>query len=192
MIQKSIKIREKNIDYTLKVNKRSKNIRLTVHPDGRCVVTAPRYIPQFIINSFLINKSEWLISKIEYYLNLKTGPCKSKKEKKEEYLKYKENATLLVKERIEYFNTFYNYKWNRIVIRNQKTRWGSCSKRGNLNFNYKIVFLSKRAADYIVVHELCHLREFNHSHNFWSLVSQTIPDYLEIRKELKNKGLELS
>ena len=104
------------------------------------------------------------------------------------YIENKDKALSIVKDRIEYFNTFYNFKWNRIVIRNQKTRWGSCSRKGNLNFNYKIAFLPPKSADYIIVHELCHLGEFNHSQKFWNLVAQTIPDYLAIRKDLRKHG----
>ena len=103
-----------------------------------------------------------------------------------EYLKYKEQARILVKERLEYFNQFYGYTWNKIAIRNQRSRWGSCSKRGNLNFNYKIVLLPQNMADYVIVHELCHLREFNHSHDFWALVEKTMPNYKEIRKTMKS------
>jgi hypothetical protein len=110
----------------------------------------------------------------------------------QKYLKYKESARALVNERLQYFNQYYGYKWNKIAIRNQKTRWGSCSKAGNLNFNYKIALLPPRAADYIIVHELCHLKEFNHSQNFWNLVSKTIPDFKEVRKQLKNNGFTFS
>ena len=107
------------------------------------------------------------------------------------YLQYKGSALLLVKERIEYFNQFNNYKYGRLVVRNQKTRWGSCSKKGNLNFNYKIVLLTSKQADYIIVHELCHLKEFNHSQRFWGLVAQTVPDYKEVRSSLRKNGLSL-
>jgi predicted metal-dependent hydrolase len=90
-----------------------------------------------------------------------------------------------MEQRIEYYNQYYGFKYNKINIKNQKTRWGSCSKKGNLNFNYKILFLSAETRDYIVVHELCHLKEFNHSKKFWNLVAETIPNYLQIRKNLK-------
>ena len=108
------------------------------------------------------------------------------------YKIYKKKALEIVNERIIFFNQFYGYKWNNIVIRNQKTRWGSCSKKGNLNFNYKIALLPSEVADYIIVHELCHLGEFNHSQNFWNLVAKTIPDYKAIRKNLKNNEYKLS
>jgi predicted metal-dependent hydrolase len=106
-----------------------------------------------------------------------------------DYLKYKSTARALVLSRLEYFNQFYNFKYNSVRIKNQKTRWGSCSKKGNLNFSYKLALLSPWQADYIIVHELCHLGEFNHSQKFWALVAQTIPDYKKIRQELKRVNL---
>ena len=119
----------------------------------------------FVLVYDIINHMKELF-KIFFRTKKKIKYKKRKTKKNLDYLKYKNQATNLVKERIEYFNTFYNYKWGKIVVRNQKTRWGSCSKKGNLNFNYKIVLLSPEAADYIIVHELCHLKEFNHSERF--------------------------
>ena len=87
--------------------------------------------------------------------------------------------------RINYFNQFYGFKIKRIAIKNASTRWGSCSSLGNLNFNYKIMYLKPELADYLIVHELCHLGEFNHSKKFKELVSKTIPDYVRVNKELK-------
>lgn len=110
---------------------------------------------------------------------------KTSKAGRVEYLKYKEVAREVAIKRLEYFNQFYNFKYGQVAIRNQKTRWGSCSKKGNLNFNYKIALLPPELADYLVVHELCHLGEFNHSQNFWNLVGKTLPDYRELRKKLR-------
>ncbi len=115
---------------------------------------------------------------------------KSKK-RKAEYLKYKDRAKIFVINKIAELNKNYGYEINRITIRNQKTRWGSCSKKGNVNFNYKIVLLPEKLAEYIIVHEICHLGEFNHSANFWNLVAQTVPDYKEKRKELHKVGMNL-
>lgn len=91
----------------------------------------------------------------------------------------------IVHERLIFFNKVYGFKYGRVTIRNVKTRWGSCSKKGNLNFNYRIVFLPKELADYLVVHELCHLGEFNHSQKFWDLVAKAQPNYKKLRKELR-------
>ena len=99
--------------------------------------------------------------------------------------KKKEEARKLVESKVEHFNRFYKFKINRIAIRNQKTRWGSCSSKGNLNFNYKIIYLEPKLADYLIVHEMCHLAEFNHSRNFWGLVSKAIPDFSEANSKLR-------
>ncbi|MDP2944335.1 MAG: M48 family metallopeptidase, partial [bacterium] len=86
-----------------------------------------------------------------------------------------------------HFNRFYNFKYRRISIRDQKTRWGSCSRTGNLNFSYRVLELTPAAADYIIIHELCHLREFNHCVRFWALVAKTVPDYVRLRRELRGR-----
>ena len=101
------------------------------------------------------------------------------------YLKNKEATRVLVLSRIEHFNQFYLQKIGRVSIRNQKTRWGSCSRKGNLNFNYRLSLVSPHLADYVIVHELCHLIEFSHSKTFWALVAKTIPDYAERRAQLR-------
>ena len=117
---------------------------------------------------------------------------KNKKGSKSEYLKYKNQALDLVKNKLEHFNQFYNFKYNKVTVRNQSTRWGSCSKSGNINFNYKLALLPESLVDYVVVHELCHLGEFNHSKKFWDLVARTVPDYKERRQELRIKSINLS
>jgi hypothetical protein len=131
------------------------------------------------------------IFKILFHLKYKKVIRKKRKIKNKNYLKYKIVALELVKSRLEYFNTFYNLKYNRVSIKNQKTRWGSCSRKGNLNFNYKIALLPPKMADYIIVHELCHLAEFNHSQNFWNLVAKQITDYKEIRNSLRKNTLKI-
>ncbi len=81
-------------------------------------------------------------------------------------------------------NAHYALSFNKVAIRNQRTRWGSCSKKGNLNFHYRITELPESLADYLIVHELCHLAELNHSKKFWALVGETIPDHKVRRKAL--------
>ena len=107
------------------------------------------------------------------------------------YLKHKELARDFVHDRIEYWNEFYQFDYGRIAIRNQKTCWGSCSSLGNLNFNYKMMFLPEHLADYVIVHELCHLQEFNHSQAFWDLVGEALPNYKSLREELHEAKLVL-
>ena len=129
-----------------------------------------------------LRKSRWIFKKLEYIKRFsdKTFFGSGRRE----FLKHKDGALAFAEERARYFNARYGFEYKRITIRNQKTRWGSCSKKGGLSFNYRIVLLPQRCADYIVVHELCHLGEFNHSRKFWELVALSFPDYLEIRKEI--------
>jgi len=102
-----------------------------------------------------------------------------------EYLLHKSRARQLVKTRIAELNLLYNFSYQKFVIRNQKSRWGSCSSRGVLNFNYKLVFLPDHLADYLIAHELCHLKEMNHSRRFWNEVARAIPDYPRCRRDLQ-------
>ena len=106
------------------------------------------------------------------------------------YQEHRPEARRLVQDRVAEFSKFYGVKVGRISIRNQGTRWGSCSKAGNLNFNYRLALIDLELADYVIVHEICHLLEFNHSPAFWSLVAKTVPDYRLRRRALKNLKLQ--
>jgi hypothetical protein len=91
----------------------------------------------------------------------------------------------VVHTRIGEANEYYQLPLHKIFIKNHKARWGSCSERGNLNFNYRIVFLPPHLQTYVVVHELCHLMYFNHSPAFWALVAETLPNYKVYRREIR-------
>ncbi len=89
-------------------------------------------------------------------------------------------------EKADYFAKLMGVSYGRISIRNQKTRWGSCSSKWNLNFNYKLYYMPERLMDYVIVHELAHLKYMNHSKEFWRVVETYYPSYRECRDELKN------
>ncbi len=174
-----------DITYEVRRSLRARRMRVTIHRDGRVVATAPRFFDLKILDKFVQDKKGWIVEKVQKFL---CSPLRFvKNSSKKDLKKYRVEVLAMVKERLNYYNQFYNLKYNRISIRNQKSRWGSCSKRGNLNFNYKILQLPAEIRDYIIVHELCHLQEFNHSKNFWNLVSQTVPNYKEIRRGLRLK-----
>lgn len=177
----------KPIPYTLKTSTRARRLRLAVHLDGNVVVTAPRHVNLGFIENFIKQKSAWILDKINYFSNFKIDRTLIHDGRKN-YLNQKEQARSMAHGKVREFNKLYNFKYNRISIKNQKTCWGSCSRKGNLNFNYKIVLLPENLADYIIVHEICHLGEFNHSKKFWNLVARTLPDYAARRVELKKVG----
>lgn len=106
--------------------------------------------------------------------------------KRSDIARLKRAATSNVAVRCQYFAKMYDVEFKRIVIGAQKSRWGSCSSSGTLSFNYKIAALPERLARYIIVHEICHLKEMNHSKKFWGLVELAVPEHREVRKELRN------
>lgn len=105
------------------------------------------------------------------------------------YRANREKARTYIHARLEYWNQFYRYTYGRVSIKNTKRLWGSCSRKGNLNFSYALLFLPRELADYVVIHELCHLKEHNHGAEFWKLVEQTIPEYRERRMKLRSYQL---
>lgn len=175
------------IDYTLKKSMRAKNVRITITRDARVVVTLPYNLSEVLVKKFVLDKVLWVEKNLEIIKNrpLENKEYRSPSGSKKEFETHKKEALRIVKERLEYFNKEYGYTWNNVSIKNVSSRWGSCSKKGNLNFSYKVLLLSPSLRDYIVVHELCHLGQFNHSSTFWDLVEKTIPHYKILRKELQ-------
>ncbi len=104
---------------------------------------------------------------------------------KKAFAEHKASALALVIDRLAHFNQHYGFVIGKVSIKNQQSRWGSCSKRGNLNFTYRLALLPAELADYVIVHELCHLGEFNHSRAFWQLVAKTIPHHAALRQQLR-------
>ncbi len=98
----------------------------------------------------------------------------------------KEEANKYIPKRVEFFSGKYGFSYNRITIKNQRTRWGSCSSKRNLSFNYRIMYFNSKVIDYIIIHELCHLKEMNHSKKFWNLVEEIMPDYKIYKQQLKS------
>ncbi len=178
------------VAYEVRKSRRARRMRLAVYCDGSVVVTAPWGLQQNYIERFVGEKAGWLRSKVTFFKQFRGTPLAIRSQA--EYEKYKEPARQVAEARVAYLNQFYGFSYNNIAIKNQKTRWGSCSRKGNLNFNYKIALLPPALVDYIVVHELCHLKEFNHSPRFWALVAEAIPDYADFRNEIRKIGLSVS
>ena len=101
---------------------------------------------------------------------------------------YRERAREVITDKVTYFQQFIEKPVGEIRIKEQKSRWGSCSSQGNLNFNWKIVMAPDEIIDYLVVHELCHRLHMNHSKEFWDSVGKIIPDYKQREKWLKENG----
>ena len=99
---------------------------------------------------------------------------------------YRNKAEEVIHDRLQFFNEHYGFPYNRVTMRNQKSRWGSCSRLRNLNFNWRLIMAPIEVIDYVVVHELCHLKEMNHSSRYWKLVDEEMPNHKEMRKWLRD------
>jgi len=171
------------IPYTLKKSTRAKRARIQILLGGEVVVTMPVRASVQLIERFLLDRAAWITEKRAQMIDRqKNAPAPLEKT---ELRRLKVVARELVHRRLEFFNEHYHHTYHKVTIRNQKTRWGSCSSKGNLNFHVRLALLPPELADYVVVHELCHLKEMNHSSRFWNLVAQTIPPYKKLRKTLK-------
>ncbi len=168
----------------------SRNIRLSISSDQKILISVPLWLSFRQAEDFFWKKKDW-VSKVIFKNQQKNQDPILKNYSnlllnyKNNYSDIKKKARQIAQKKTLYFNQWYDFKYEKIFIRNQKTRWGSCSNKRNLSFNVKIALLPSHLQDYIVVHELCHLKEMNHSFQFWSLVSKTIPDYKKRRMELK-------
>ncbi len=174
------------IPYTLKKNAKAKYLRIVINRDATVSVVAPTRVSMKEIEQFIADKTLWIQKHVRAFQKKKEAvtPVLPVGFSRTDYHSCVARARKLVKDRLAHFNAIYQCHFARVSIKKQSTVWGSCSAKKNLNFNYKIVLLPPHLADYIIVHELCHLKEMNHGKQFWLLVAKTIPEHKQYRKEL--------
>ena len=177
---RTVKINNQEISYELKASHKARSLRLEIGATG-LVITKPWFISSLFMEQFITKQADWIIKNLAKHKNAEVLP----KISQEDLVILKKRAAKILISRLEFFNRQYQFKYKSISVRDQKTRWGSCSRQGALNFNYRLALLPESLLDYVAVHELCHLKEMNHSLRFWNLVAKTIPDYKEKRKELE-------
>lgn len=175
------------INYSLRISTRARRIRLTVQANGQIIITLPYKSRLQNPEHFLKEKTNWILKQIQHFKKFEHRMIRSPHP--HDYQKHRTAALAWAENRVTHFNQWYNFTYNQITIRNQKTRWGSCSANRNLNFNYRLIFLPEHLRNYVIVHELCHLTQLNHSKKFWRLVAHTQPNWREIRKEFRNYSI---
>lgn len=170
-----------------------KTVAIQVNSDLSVTVRAPRLASQKDIERILEEKESWICKHIEQIKKKKEKYEAENTEKltHEELMALADKALDVIPGRVEYFAKLIGVTYGRITIRNQKTRWGSCSSKGNLNFNCLLMLVPSEIIDYVVVHELCHRKEMNHSKAFWTLVEKVLPDYRDAVKWLKEEGSQI-
>lgn len=161
---------------------------LHISSDKQVIVKVPAGTPDSVAIEFIKEKKNWIIkqiSKIERQDELakEMGSLSA-----EEIKSIKKKAKILIPQRVEYYANISGISYNKIAIRLQKSRWGSCSREGNLNFNCLLVLMPLEILDSVVVHELCHRLHMNHSKEFYAEVLRIFPEYKRCDKWLKQNG----
>ena len=167
------------------IRTKRKTISIKVNNDLTITVRAPIFTSDKEIGEILKSKEKWISKCIEQIKRENEELSKIDYFTAEEISKLADKALNYIPGRVKYYADIIGVTYGKITIRNQKTRWGSCSSKGNLNFNYRLFYLPEELLDYVVVHELAHRRHMNHSKEFWQEVERYFPDYKICRKKLK-------
>jgi len=173
------------------IQSKRKTISLSVGEDGLVIVRAPFRMSDKEIMAFINKNAEWIIEKQKLVQERQSRIEEIPQMTPEELQKLADEAMQYFPEKVRYYAPIVGVTYGRITIRNQKTRWGSCSSKGNLNFNCLLMMAPEEVRDYVIVHELCHRLEMNHSKQFWSNVERVLPDYKQSVAWLKEHGEEL-
>ena len=140
------------------------------------------------IAAFVASKRDWIEKHMEKVRNRAAKREEVPEFTEEERKALTKKARKMILEKVAYYAPIVGVTYGRIAIRKQRTVWGSCSAKGNLNFNYLLAMMPDEVVDYVVVHELCHRKEMNHSPRFWAEVEKVIPNHKALRKWLKEEG----
>ena len=171
-----------NVPYQI-IKSDRKTIAIQIKPDGQVVVRCPKRMRIEEAKRFVVSKADWIDKHLA-----KRQPQNVVKYTRREIEQLREQARKLIAERVKHFAPIVGVTYGQIAIRTQHTRWGSCSSKGNLNFNCLLALVPPEVLDYVVVHELCHRKELNHSARFWNEMERILPDYKTRRSWLKERG----
>lgn len=182
-----MKLALEKFEYIIKKSRRT-TISVQITPDQKLLVKAPAYTSIKEVEDFLREKRDWIIKQINRTKVTSQQAAQMGILSDKEIRKLKRDAKKIIPERVEYYAKLSGITYNRIFIRLQKSRWGSCSVEGNLNFNALLALMPLGVLDSVVVHELCHRRHMDHSKAFYDEVLKIFPDYKKWDKWLKENG----
>lgn len=169
------------------IRARRKTLSIRITQEGNLVIRAPLGMPKGEIEAFLKEKAQWIETHrakvLAEYAQGQEAPLGE-----EEILTLAEQMRQRLPEKLNRHAASMGVTFGRVTIRCQQTRWGSCSSRGNLNFNCLLMLAPEEVLDYVVVHELAHRKQMNHSALFWQEVERECPDYKKSLRWLKDRG----
>lgn len=166
-----------------------KTLQVEIRPDGEVLVRAPQHLADAEIRRFVESKAGWIAEHTAKVKARAEQAADVERLSMEDIRRLADEAAKDIPERVRRFAPVVGVQYGRITIRNQKSKWGSCSSQGNLNFNCLLMLAPPSVRDYVVVHELCHLIELNHSKRFWTLVAGVLPEYRKEERWLKTQGM---
>jgi len=169
--------------YTL-IRSQRKTISIQITPAGDVLVRCPKRCAKGEVDFFVRSKRSWIEKHLTAMAQRPPPPVLTQPEIRE----LADRALEILPQKVRHFAEILGVSYGRITIRSQRTRWGSCSAKGNLNFNCLLMLCPEAVQDYVVIHELCHRKEMNHSDVFWAEVERFCPDYRVHRKWLKENG----
>ena len=178
------------LEYTV-IRSNRRTIGLEVKPDGQVIVRVPIRLPDSESCKFVHKHEEWIQKHQEIARQRLEERPPVEKLTMQEIQELADQAVKVIPQRVAYYAPKIGVDYGRITIRNQKTRWGSCSANGNLNFNCLLMLTPSEVIDSVVVHELCHRKEMNHSDRFYAEVLRVFPDYWKWNRWLKENGGQL-
>ena len=170
------------------IRSRRKTLGIQISGPDEVTVRAPLHMPEGEIRRILEQQRGWIESHLEKAARLAEVRNAQPALTEQEIRTLANAATAAIPLKVRHWAGRIGVRYGRITIRNQRTRWGSCSTAGNLNFNCLLMLCPENVIDYVIVHELCHRKEMNHSPRFWDLVASVLPDYKASRKWLKEHG----
>ena len=170
------------------VRSRRKTIGIRIAGPNLVQVRAPLRMPDAEIRRLLEQKRKWIETHLEKAARQEEAARSQPALTWEELEQLARSAMAVMPPRISRLASQMGVRYHRITFRNQRTRWGSCSAKGNLNFNIMLMLCPEAVMDYVIVHELCHLKEMNHSPRFWAEVEKVLPQYRQNRNWLKING----
>lgn len=174
------------MEYKISVVKSGrKTVSIEIKRDLSVLVRAPYRMPKREIEKILAEKKDWIEKNLSRMQEHMENLPSQEKFTTEEIHELANQALAYIPPLAKEYATKIGVTYGRITIRNQRTRWGSCSAAGNLNFNCLLMLLPEEIRHYVIVHELCHRKEMNHSAAFWREVGAVIPDYRECEKWLR-------
>ena len=173
------------------IKSRRKTLSIQVKDSETVIVRAPNRCSKRDILKFIEKNQGWIDDKVEKARQQEEDAASIRRLTDLEMQELSDRAREVFKRKVEYYAPIVGVTYGRVTIRNQKTRWGSCSSKGNLNFNVALMRAPIEVLDYVVVHELCHRLYLNHSKDFWREVERVLPDYRECERWLKKNGSRL-